>query len=586
MKKTTYLIAVMLIVAIAGCKKTSFLDKQVEITTEEQVFADSAKAVQLLTDCYAFTGQDVMHYRVNYINSGAGNDYACLEELTTMSVSGFGDPQSSFMSGSSTPANHPFVNYWTVYYKKIRTLNLFLLNIDKTPMNATAKSRLKAEARFLRAFYYTALVRIYGSVQLMGNTVLGISDAIISKRNTYKECVDYIVAECDTVAAITALPNALDQPADQYGRVTRGMAQALKARILLTAASPMFNGSAITTDATLLPLVSYSANYDAGLWQKAADAFYAVIQSNQYSLVTDNTTQPGWGFRQQFLTRHNTENIFPFMRPANNELEVNRFPYSRTTRPLGTIVSNPAENIVMAFGMNNGKSISDNTSGYNPANPYVNRDPRFYYSIIYNQATIWRSGFSTPQPVNIYTGGEDAVAQYNTRTGYFSRKMCDDLVPTTTNKDRVYPVIRYAEILLGYAEALNELGRTEEAVTYINKIRTRAGIAPGADNRYGIAAGITKDQLRRIIQNEYKVEFFQEGHWYYDSRRWKVAEVEENLPIQGMRVTRSGTSPNYTYTYAPFTVISSYFIKPKMYLAPIPQNEINKSAELIQNPGW
>lgn len=587
MKFSKYILPFALLTLAASCKKGAFLDKKVEVLTEEKVFADSTLALQLLTDNYAYTGQDVFPERFSVINSTTGNDAGSLEDITTMAVSGFGQPQADFISGSSNAATHPFGNYWGVFYKRIRTLNLFIQNINKIPLTANGKVKYKAEARFLRAFYYASLVRIYGGVQLMGDAVLQAGDVIVSKRNTYKECVDYIVSECDAITADTQIPNLLDQPADQYGRVTKGMALALKARVLLTAASPLFNGQPIAGSSAVQSLITYSATYDAALWQKAADAFNAVIQSNQYSLVEDNTTQAGWGFRQQFLTRRNTENIFPFMQPANNLMEQTHFPRSRGTGGnSGVIYTQPTENAVQLFGMANGKAISDGTSGYNAAMPYTGRDPRFYYTVIFNQALIWRTGFATPQPVNSYAGSEDAIgAAGNFKTGYFSRKMCNDLVQTSTNKDRVYPIIRYAEIILGYAEALTEIGQTENAVTQLNIIRKRAGIVAGVNNRYGIAAGITKDDLRKIIQNEYSVELYQEGFYYYNCRRWKTAEVTENAPIQQMVVTRSGTAPNYVYSYAPTTFLSTFF-NSRMYLAPIPQSEIDKSAQLVQNPGW
>lgn len=584
MKKILILPALILIIAgiISSCKKDSFLDRKTETLTEEKVFADSALTFNFLNDIYAYTGQDIVPYRYTYITSGNGNDYASLEELTTHGISYYSAPQASFMTGSYTATNHPFLNYWATYYKKIRAATLLMQKLPTTPLSAAKRTRLAAEARFLRAFYYAALIRIYGSVQLMGDKVLDIEDILVSKRNTYKECVDYITGELDLAAK--DLPTSITQDAIDYGRATQGACMALKARVLITAASPLFNGGAIATNAN----ISYSASYDVSVWQKASDACKAIIDGGNYSLVEDNVTRPGHGFWKMFVKgRKNTEYIFPFMIVPGVALESARFPLSRSGGNGG--YSNPTENVVQCFGMKNGKLISDVGSGYDATNPYVGRDPRFYYSIIFNQAPVWKSGSGTTLvPVDIYYDAakgalsEDGLQTYYTKTGYYSRKMCNDSTGTSATINRVYPIMRYAEIILGYAEAQNELGNTETAVTYINMIRKRAGIDAGSDNRYGIPAGISQTDLRRIIQNEYVVEFFHEGHFYYDTRRWKTAEVTENQPLQGMYITKE---TNGKFTYKTITALAASFAK-RAYFAPLPQSEIDKSATLEQNPGW
>ena len=586
MKKICILFSLLsaIIVVISSCKKNSFLDKKTEVLTEDKVFADSALTVSFLTDIYAYSGQDIIPERLSYINSSATstNDDADLETLTTHSVSYYSAPQASWVLGSYTAANNPFGNYWTTYYKKIRACSLLMQNLPGSPLSAAKKTRIAAEARFLRAFYYAALIRYYGSVQLMGDAVLGVTDILVSKRNTYKECVDYIANQLDIAAK--DLPTAATQQAIDYGRATQGACLALKARVLLTAASPLFNGSPIAAGNLN---IAYSASYDASLWQKASDAFKAVIDLNQYSLVVDNATRPGHGFWKMFVKgRVNSEYIFVYQIPVGHDLESNQFPVSRGG---SGAVNNPSQNAVDCFGMKNGKLITDPTSGYDPANPYLNRDPRFYYSIIYNQAPIFKSGSGTTLvPVNIYLDaaagglGTDMIQGYNNKTGYYSRKMCNDSTGTSVNIDRAYPVIRYAEVILGYAEAQNELGNTETGVTYLNMLRNRAGIDAGTNGRYGIAAGISQSDLRKLIQNEYTAELFQEGHFFYDSRRWKTAEITENQPIQAMYITKQ---TNGTYTYLPIVSLPTGWAT-RSYFAPVPQAEINKSATLLQNPGW
>ncbi|MES2418996.1 MAG: RagB/SusD family nutrient uptake outer membrane protein [Bacteroidota bacterium] len=581
----------LLIVAVAtlgfsSCKKADFLDRKTETLTEEKVFADSALTVGFINDMYAYTGQDVVPYRYSTITSPGSNDYACFDEQTSLATSYYSAPQAGLMGGTYSASNYALNNYWTTYYKKIRQATLFMQNIEKTPLSAQKKATLVAEARYLRAFFYVCLIRFYGGVQIMPNETLNVEDVLVSKRNTYKEGVDYVVKELDEAAK--ALPSAITQDASEYGHATKGAALALKARILLTAASPLFNGNSYSTNAAVLPYITYSQTYSADLWQKAADAMKAVIDLNEYSLVEDNITRPGHGFWKFAIKgRRTTEHIIPFMVSNGTSLESARFPRSRVGSSGG--YSNPTDNAVQYFGMKNGKAITDPSSGYDPTKPFENRDPRFNYSIIYNQAPVWKSGSGTTLvPVDIYFNkasnalAADGIQAYYTKTGYYSRKMANDSTGTSSSIQRALPVLRYAEILMGYAEALNELGQTENAVLALNKVRKRAGIEPGVNSRYGIEAGVSKEELRQIIQRDYVAEFFMEGHFWYDTRRWKTAEITEASKMYSNYITKE---LNGTYTYERRIALNTNW-QQRAYLAPIPQSEIDKSATLIQNPGW
>ncbi len=585
-KFSIFLIVVVTVISFSSCKKAGFLDRKTETLTEEKVFADSALTTGFINDMYAYTGQDVVPYRYSTITSPGTNDYACFDEQTTLATSYYSAPQQGLMNGTYTAGNYALNNYWTTYYKKIRQATLFMQNVDSTPLSAKRKALLVAEARYLRAFFYVGLIRFYGGIQIMPNETLNVEDVLISKRNTYKECVDYVVKELDEAAK--GLPSAIQQDAADYGHATRGAALALKARILLTAASPLFNGSSHSTNSAVLPYITYSATYNAELWQKAADAMKAVMDLNDYSLVEDNITRPGHGFWKFAIKgRKTTEHIVPYIVSNGTSLESARFPRSRAGGGAG--YSNPTDNAVQYFGMKNGKAITDPTSGYDPTKPFENRDPRFNYSIIYNQAPIWKSGSGTTLvPVDIYFNkasnalSADGIQTYYTKTGYYARKMANDSTATSSSIQRALPVIRYAEILMGYAEALNELNQTENAVLILNQVRRRAGIEPGSDGRYGIAAGISKDALRKIIQQDYVAEFLMEGHFWYDTRRWKTAEVTEATNMFSNYITKE---LNGTYTYERRIALSVNW-QPRAYLAPIPQAEIDKSATLIQNPGW
>lgn len=591
---------------VVSCKKGGSLDPKVEPLTEEKVFADSAMTFNFLNNIYWNTGLDIHPYR-NTIGGASGtgpgssdwND--AFETLSTNAASGYSG-QDVFLKGTSNSSSHPLLAMWSLLYRKVRAANKFMANVPKSPISAGRKKTLVAEARFLRAFYYQMLIRFYGGVQLVGDDVSDEFPTYDYKRNSYKECVDYVAAEYDKAA--TDLPSATALEAINYGRATSGACKALKARLLLTAASPLFNGSPATTDANLLPLICYSANYDAALWQKAADACKAVLDLPDYALVVDNATQPGYGFWKMFTAgRKNTEFIFAYnialgaassgsFVENNGNLERAWFPRSISNNG-GQTYMNPSQNVAEAFGMANGKLIAESGSGFNALDPYKNRDPRFYYSIIYNQATMTSKTTTAQVAINIYSDAAgnrvgDGIESYYTKTGYYTRKMCNDRIPyNSLTVDRSLPIIRLAEMVLGYAEALNELGQTEAAVTELIKIRSRGGVAAGADNRYGIPAGISKDNLRTLIRNEYRVEFYGEGHWFYDTRRWKTAEQTENEALKLIRATQNPAGSTYPFKYQVENRIVTRFLAPAMYFVPIPLSEILKSKDkLLQNPGW
>ena len=501
-----------------------------------------------------------------------------------------------FAQGTLNPSDaiigNDAFNYNTAY-RSIRRANLYMSKVDEAPLSAELKKRTKAETRFLRAWYYAMLTKAYGGVQLMGDKVLELEDPIDVPRSTYKECVEYIVSECEKAA--------IDLPASytglDYGRVTKGACLALKARVLLYAASPLFNGGSIATDAKLKELTCYPTA-DPQLWNKAAQAFLDVINLNQYQLETDNS-KPGLGFYKVFLKRVNNEYIFAGMLAANKTLEGGFYPQNIS----GAAPTHfPLQNAVDKFGTADGLSITDPASGYTDNNPYVNRDPRFYYSIVYNGSKLFTTTGNTqaqvftyvnnpapnnnPQTAN-YTIVDNTISNNNTKTGYYPRKMCDTTTAANggANTERCWPLIRYAEIILGYAEALNEMGQTEAAVDQIKLIRTRAGIKPGANNRYGIAVGINQTDMRMLIQNERAIELMFEEHRFWDVRRWKIAPHTETAEIQGMKITKNGSN----YTYERFKAVRQHYWPPNhsYYLMPFNQGELAKlPGVLIQNPGW
>jgi hypothetical protein len=383
--------------------------------------------------------------------------------------------------------------------------------------------------------------------------------------------VDYIVSECSSVAA--SLP--LVRIREDYGRASGGAALALKARVLLFAASPLFNGGGIEPGNN----VTGYAVADPERWKLAADAALTVMNTAAYSLNEDNTTAPGYGFYKLFTLRVNPEYILAKMQGGNRELESAWQPPSRNGAKGGF----PYQEFVDAFNMANGLPITDPASGYDPNDPYRNRDPRLAYSVIRDQMPLIQNT-GLKEPVNIYLGpdgkgvSQDAV-HAGTPTGYYTNKMLDENIAANFihGSNRCFPLMRYAEVLLNYAEATNEYtGPTQEVYNAVELVRKRAGLQP-----YQLAAGLTKEQMREAIRAERRVELAFEGHRFWDVRRWKIAEQTENKQMNGMEVRRNGS--NVTYTIFP---VRKHNFRKAMYLWAIPQGETAKSPELKQNPSW
>ena len=559
---------------LTSCKKSGFLDQTVTTSLDETTtFSDSSNAMQFLNNIYVNIGFATDPRR---FNNGAGLEAACdeAEGPNAASTNGF----IQFATGSVNPTIVPS-DAWSTCYSNIRAVNQFLKHIPIIPFNNTLKVQVSAEARFLRAWYYAALMQHYGGVPLIGDTIYATADHIDVKRNTFRECVNYVLQECDAAAAV--LPVTFTGA--QYGRAGRGACLALRSRVLLFAASPLFNnGGQAAGNAPLNEIVAY-ADGDPNRWKLAADAARAVIALNAYQLFVDSTSkpgEPGYGFQELFTKRYNTEYILNRMMGDNKYLESLWDVPSRG----GSGGSFPYQELVDAFPMSNGLAITDPGSGYDANNPYQNRDPRLGYTIIHDSTLRVTFGTNQPSPVQLYlntavnppvASGGDAVYK-GTLTGLYIFKMVD---PNVINNSvgttaRVLPLIRYAEIALNFAEATNEVtGPTAEVYQSIEAIRQRAGLRP-----YQLPVGLSQAQMRVVIQKERRLELAFEGFRFWDVRRWMIAEQTENGTMHGMEVDRG---PGVVYK--PFAVRKHNFTK-AMYLWPLPLSELAKSPELLQNP--
>lgn len=571
-KNIFYLIVAFITLQVAGCKKDGFLQDGSfsggNDITQTQLWANPDYARNFLNNVYS-----VLNDRYNVDNGGAlfasGSDEA-VNSNQNSSI-------TTLTNGTWSPAK-PFDEVWADMYIGIRKANMFLENVDGSavipldevvPANVAANQtyaaqvdRLKGQAYFLRAFFQFELLKRYGSFAIVTHT-LTVNDDLDLPRNTFQQCVDQISKDCED--AISRLPlSPTEWRAADRGRATQTAAMALKARMLLYAASPQYN-----------------ASNDITKWQAAADAAKRLMDTGKHSIYTSYPNIWLWN-----NGAYNVETIFATSALNINSIEVNNAPVSYDAANGRT---NPTQDLVDAFEVKStGRLITDANSRYVATAPYNDRDPRLNFAIMYNGSTF------KGKTVDTYVGGKDGLnLNVNaTKTGYYLRKYLSEAAawgPTATTVRRPWIFFRYAEVLLNYAEALNEAqgaAAQTEVLRVLNLIRNRTGVQMPAlqttnagGNGY-VAAN--QAELRKRIRNERRVELCFEEHRFYDVRRWKEGEVTFNKPVSGMRIVQTAPA---TFTYTPFTVENRVFTA-KNYLYPISQNELNKAPNLGQNPGY
>ena len=514
---------------------------------------------------------------------------ACISDEAMPNVPG--SNVDNLTNGSWSPSSSNPDSQWDVNYQYIRSINIGLENLYLLPeTSATLRKQFYGELIFLRAYAHFELIKRYGGIPIITKS-LTLDDDLNIPRNTFKECVDFVVSQCDT--AVKYLPTPDIASGGQLGRISTGVALALKSRMLLYAASDLYNGQGY--DGSTNNLIGYGS-YLKSRWEDAAQAAAGVIGLGYYTLympsvITDAqtdaqvTTNGVKNYSDLFYTlTGNKELILIRTSAQGNTVEKKNVPVGYTN---GQGTTNPSQQMVDAYGTLNGKSITDGTSGYSALNPYLNRDPRFNASIFYNSKS-W-SG----RNIETFTDGLDnkITATNATKTGYYLSKFMKNgivISGTETKTYHCFPLIRYAEILLNYAEAMNEAygpdvdpkgyGKTARAA--VVALRSRV-LRPKDAALLSVPVGDVA-AMRIAIRNERCVELAFEDHRQIDVRRWKIAPQTIGQNLNGMKVTKVGS--NFIYELMPN--VATRVFEPKMYLYPIPQSEINKNKALFQNPLW
>lgn len=484
-------------------------------------------------------------------------------------------------------------------WKGIRHAWIFYENVDRVPdMTEEEKSRMKAEAKILVAIFYTNMFRHYGGLPLIDHS-LSADELNFPARSTVQETVDFIVKLLDDAIACPDLPWALSavELDNWYGRVTKASAMALKVRLLLFAASPLFNSNeAFYPGKASETLLTWYGDYQDSRWEDAAEAgleFFKAVQSNgYYKLVQKEDSEKGTyrsAFRDAYYKRGTTESLIATFRNF------------RTTNQNSLLIQSirwggfgPTKELFDMFQMADGSIFSwDNPE--QAKNPFVNRDPRLYETI-YIDGDDFKGN-----PIQLYQEDPNDKANYPSGKNFGVYPIDAASISSGLTafkfgldrdggefKDRViqWPLLRISEMYLSYAETLNELGRARsadelgmDAFDYVNAVRRRVGLGD-------LDKSMSKEELREAILRERACEFWSEEVRFFDLVRWKRADIfSQNL--HGLRVFKHKTTGEYKFEtfQLPERAWQKEF-SPRNYLSAFPSDEVNKGYGLIQNPGW
>ena len=548
--------AISIAFTLSSCN--GFLDREEDSFIDKTATFDSYnRTKQYLTYAYTLLPDGLNRFSREAMLASATDDAEFAIESAEI---------QQFNNGSWNALNNPD-DVWNRYYSGISKCCTLLENTDHVNLdisrldpdkqveyaNSLKDIRMwRAEARFLRAYFHFELLKRYGPIPIVTSTLSINGNYENTPRPTMKEVVDFIAKECD-IAADTLELTPWRNVNDAFGRATKGAALALKSRLLLYAASPLYVDFGDTNE-TNKPT-------DVALWKSAADAAKAVIDLNQYELASSYADL----FKNDF---QNKEYIFVRRYAANSDFEKSNFPVSFG----GKGGTNPSQNLVDDYEMLDGTPFDWNDPA-KAAQPFETRDARLGATILMNMAPFKGKKVAT------YPEGADASPNPNaTKTGYYLRKFLNEDVNIQTggsSSGHVVPLFRLAEIYLNYAEALNECDPTNpDIVLYLNKVRNRASLPN--------VSALSQEQMRAVIQHERRVELAFEEHRSWDVRRWKIASSTLGAPLMGVQIERK---PLGGYTYMPVKVEQRVF-QPKMYWYPIPQSEVLKLKQWKQNNGW
>lgn len=551
-----YLLILLSVFVFAAC---DFMDcNESDYYSLEQTKESYARVKQFVTNVYGYLPDDFCSI------DGAMQDAATDDAIHVYETS---DVQR-FVNGTWSP-NYTIDDKFAHYYKGIFDANFYLENLvgltfddwkygDEYEDWMKEYPNYEKEVRLLRAFFYFELVKRYQNVPLI-TKVLTQAEANSAEPTSADVVFNFIISECTEVAKTLPVNYNNFGKDKETGRVTKGVALALKARAALYAASPLFN-----------------KNNEKSKWVTAAEAAYEIIGTQELGYKLDKS------FANLFGVQNNKSQEAIWVRPTgeNSDFEASNFPMGVKGGKTSTC---PTENLVSAFEMKTGKPFDWNEENMKK-DPYANRDPRLYLTIVHNGMN-----WPTTTPVEIWEGGANGLPLTNaTTTGYYLRKYVNSSVSfepgaPTTKAHHNWVLFRYAEVLLNYAEAMvNAYGNIEhttekcgmKALDAVNSVRNRDGIKmPALPNT------LSDIEFMKRLKNERRVELAFEGHRFWDLRRWK--ELDAIKDIYGVKVTKEENEVVYKRG-----LVNTNFVDDKLYFYPIANTELFRNDKLVQNPGW
>jgi starch-binding outer membrane protein, SusD/RagB family len=574
--KLQYIIGALFAVALAGCENV--LDKtDLSAFNEEQVFNDTLLA----------RGYVDYVYDQNLPTWPSSDFLKCTDEISGETRFFEGTVQVNTVADFGTAVNA------TNNYGKLRSINQFLAKMPGSALSEGYKKQLMAQVTFFRAYRYFDLVQLYGGVPMVLEPLEGVGQAAKDEaaipRSSTSESIALIVKDLDY--SIANLPGKWANTND-WGRITSGAAAGFKGRILLHWASPQFNPSDLPAR-----------------WQAAYDANKQAIEllsANGFKL--HNSFSDLW-----FQEANNPEAVW--VTCYNNKVgdQINKnMTWDNNTRPsylgTGSGSNQPTWEIVEAFPMQNGKNVTEKGAGYDKQLFYKNRDPRFNQTIGYNGAT-WHINGNANYRLWTYFVNNKTIEQKATNTGFYCRKAIDPNLATgaVANAGTDWIEMRYAEVLLNFAEAACGVNKLDEAYAQLSEIRKRAGIEAGADGNYGLKPDMSRSELFEAILHERQVELAFEGKRFWDLRRWKQFETKLNgkrrtgvtinlktsaISAAEFAAKRDGMNLDSVYRQyfeiVPKSLDTKYTInwKPEYYFFAIPSTALTNNPKLEQNIGW
>jgi len=601
---------------VTGCNDDFVNTQPLDQVSETAVWSDAGLTEAFVSEIYAGVGNGgfdeemLASYTDEAIFTHPGRD------ITTITES---------RSNPAAPGRTNTPIQYANWYLRIRAANLALENLQTPKFNdPTLVDRLKGEALFLRAYYHHQLARYYGGGVIVDRVYKLGEETYMAKRNTMEEWVNFIVKDAEEAAKLLEGKNMVP------GRASKAAALALKSRMLLYAASDLYDANTAKAKSSAMAayanpeFVAIVGGSRTERWQKAKDAAKAVLDLPGYGYKLDLTApeskeQATTNYMNAALARNGGERELLFARYFINSKQENGGRQGLYNGPNGYnnwAGNTPIQHLIDDYEMMDGTRFNWSNPAQASA-PYENRDPRFYSTFLV-EGSPWKvrpsNAAKALDPLNqIQTGSYEVIRNgkkeihfgLDTRkssiedwngsyTGYYMRKFTDPnpaIVDQNTWQQVPWPFFRYTEALLNYVEACIELGQDEEAKTWLNKVRFRAGMP---------AITETGDALRQRYRNERRVEMVFEEQRYHDARRWMIAPTTLARKANGITIfgaLKPGKEvsiyrydpTSYNYSYSVFEIDpgkENRTWNDKMYWLPIHRDEMNRNTELVQNPGY